>query len=401
MRRALLAVVLGVSIPGASLPAWAGAFGGFSRDRSVYLDGAARICKPVGPRGGAPVCRTAAEGEVARLGFAKGGAERGAGAALSARASGSRLEVVDGTSSATVLRWNGPDPISRVVAVYRPGGKSRLVAIEYEVRVAGRAQVRTVVLELPAPSPPGGGDAGGGASAGGDAAAAPAPPPARPVDDKELALLLKTADARLKARKYKLAEASYRAVLDKAGDHARARFGLAAALIRQKKRSEAISELQLLSRSPLADAPVYLVEARTSSHFKPLLGDAGFRRAIGVDPDPSRPATSYERLVGQGGHWEQSGRSCQEPQVTLKLDRQKGKKLSFRLLIRNRCQGMDETTRLGGSWLATGTSDLALRFPNPGGPEEKLACKLGHDGREDTLECALDDLTFTMRVVRR
>lgn len=249
------------------------------------------------------------------------------------------------------------------------------------------------------------GQAGKGQARKGQAGAGKAPQAApgsaaqkAPADAPAVARALAAADRQLKRRRWKQAEAAYRKVLAQDGDHPAARYGLAVALIHQKKTAEAIAALQELGRSSRPDAPPWRVEARLGKHFESLRADPAFRRAVGIDPDPARPPTAYERLVGQGGTWEQAGMPCQEPQVTLSLDRKKKK---FSLVIRTRCQGMDDRTRLGGTWAAAGTDRLALTFPNQGGPDERLECSLAPDGGEDALTCALEDLSFTMRVVRR
>jgi hypothetical protein len=234
--------------------------------------------------------------------------------------------------------------------------------------------------------------------------ATPAPPAtpqaAPPPLDPALAARVTAGDKDLARRRWKKAEEAYRAALA-GGDVPAARYGLAAALAGQGSAADAITELVALARSTHPEAPRWLVEARLGDRFSRLRGEAGFRRAVGIDPDPARPPTAYERLVGLGGRWEQTGTACQQPTVDLGLDRKTGK---FQLVIRNRCQGQDESTRLGGTWQASGAAALELRFPNAGGPEEKLSCQLDaapDRTGEDRLSCTLEDMTFTMRVVRR
>lgn len=392
MRRSIALLVVGLLGPGLAATASAGAFGGFARDGKSYLDGADRICRPVAK--GPPSCRKAGKDEVTRLGFRMGTPQRGQGATIVAETSGgTALKVKDARSKALLVEWSAVDPISRITAVYLADGGG-LVAVEVEVRAGGRTVAQTIVLALP------------GKAASADAAkpqkgTAPAPPPAAPLspgDAKLVAAAVKDGAAQLKKKKWKQAEAAYRKALATAGDHAAARFGLAASLAQQKRSSDAVAELVLLSRSAVADAPEWLVEARTSAHFAALRGEPDFRRAVGIDRDPDRPLSAYERLVGQGGSWEQTGAACQTPTVSLKLDRKTKK---FLLLIRVRCQGDDDTTRLTGTWAAAGQSDLTLTFPNPGGQDEKLACKLAETSGEDALGCTLEDIVMDLRVVRR
>lgn len=393
MRRAIAALVVGLFGPGLAATAAAGTFGGFSRDGTSYLDGADRICRPA--RTGTPVCRKASKEEVTRLGFRMGTAQRGANATVTAEASGSTIKIKDARTKALLLEWTSIDPVSRILAVYLADGGG-LVAVDYEVRVSGRTASQTVGLPLrgkdaspastkPQPAPP----------------QLPAPPPPAtlsPEQARAVAASVKAGAAQLKKKKWAAAEAAYRKALATAGDHPAARFGLAAALAQQKKKAEAISELRLLARSPLPDAPEWLVEARASAHLAGLREDPDFRRAVGIDRDPDRQPSAYERLIGPGGTWEQTGQSCQSPTVSLKLDRKTKK---FVLLIRVRCQGDDETTRLGGTWAASGQSELTLTFPNAGGPDEKLICKLTEAGSEDALGCTLEDIVMDLRVVRR
>jgi hypothetical protein len=391
MRPLFALVVVGLVGPGLAATAEAGAFGGFSRDGKSYLDGPDRICQPVAR--GAPTCRKAGKDEVTKLGFRMGTPQRGSSATVLAEAGGTAIKVKDARSRAVLVEWSALDPVARIIAVHLADG-GRLVAVEYETRTSGRTASQTIVLALP-------GKAASDAAPKPQKGTAPAPPPAAPLspqDAKAVAAAVKNGAAQLKKKKWKQAEAAYRKALAAAGDHAAARFGLAAALAQDKRKADAIAELVLLSRSPLADAPEWLVEARTSGHFAGLREDPDFRRAVGIDRDPDRPASAYERLVGQGGSWEQTGTACQTPTISLKLDRKTRK---FVLLIRVKCQGEDETTRLGGTWAATGQSDVALTFPNAGGPDEKLACKLAEAGAEDALRCTLEDIAMDLRVVRR
>jgi hypothetical protein len=87
--------------------------------------------------------------------------------------------------------------------------------------------------------------------------------------------------------------------------------------------------------------------------------------------------------------------------VNLDLDRKSDR---FKLTIRTRCQGEDETTRLAGTWRAEGVAALRLSFPNVDGPEEQLQCQLAaasDRSGEDTLSCTLEELQMKLRVVRR
>jgi hypothetical protein len=385
----------------------AGPFGGFSRDGSRYLADTTRVCQPVAGRQGMPRCEKKSADEVARLGFRKGTAQRGTGAAVQVQASGTRLVVRGGDGAAVRAEWDSGNPIGAVGAVYLSDG-GKLVAIEYQARMAGRSQPQVVVLQLA------GGAAGqkSGQPATGQEAGRPAtgkpagpggqapPPTAAAPDDPKTTAQLRAADKLLSARKWKKAEEAYRAVLS-AVDHPAARYGLAAALAGQNRSADAVAELGALGRSSHPQAARWLVEARLGSHFTRLQGDAAFRRAVGIDRDPARAPGAYERLVGFGGHWEQTGSPCQDPTVNLDLDRKSDR---FKLTIRTRCQGEDDTTRLAGIWRAEGAAALRLSFPNVDGPEEQLQCQLAaasDRSGEDTLSCTLEELQMKLRVVRR
>lgn len=380
-----VAVAVAVAL---ATPASADPFGGFSRDRTSYLVGADRVCGPVAPGAGAPACRKVAADQVARLGFARGTPQRGTTATVTAEAAGSVLRVRDARSGAALAEWTNPDAITRVGAVFL-SDDGTVVAVEFDTRVGGRAALQTVAIALPARKD----------SA---ASATPAAPvvraPLAPAQVKALAAGIKASDRILARKQWVKAGLGFEKALAIDEHAAAARFGLAASLARRGKAAEAVSELERLARSADAAAPVWLVEARTSAHFASLRADPAFRRASGIDPDPSRPYTAYERLVGQGGHWEQPGLPCQEPTVGLKLDRARR---TFALKIRTRCQGDDEITTLGGTWKAEGAATLALVFPNAGEADERLECGLTDKGGEDTLSCTLEDLSFAMRVVRR
>jgi len=398
----------------------AGPFGGFSRDGSRYLVDEARVCAPVAAARGLPRCEKKSADQVAQLGFGKGAVQRGAGATVAVQATGTRLVVRSADGKTVRAQWDAGDPIGAVSAVYLSDG-GKLVAIEYAARIAGRSAPQVVVLAL-SPAP-----AASGAAPTPPTRTAPTPPtrtaptrsppgtptppgaPATPTaaapvpDDPRVTARVAAGDKELARKKWKKAEAEYRAALA-AGDHPAARYGLAAALVGQSRAADAVAELTALSRSTHPQAPRWLVEARLGTQFTRLRGEAGFRRAVGIDPDPAHQPSAYERLLGLGGHWEQTGTAgtaCQQPTVDLRLDRKSQK---FQLVIRNRCQGEDETTRLSGTWTAEATAILRLRFPNADGPEEGLSCQLDaapDRSGEDRLSCTLEELTFAMRVVRR
>jgi hypothetical protein len=340
-----------------------------------------------------PRCEKRSADELARLGFRKGKLQRGADAQVQVQVSGTQLVVRGRDGKAVRAQWDSGDPVGSLGDVYL-SDDGKLVAIEYAARQAGRSQSQVVALRLrgAATAPDRAAQAGQPAPG---ASAKPAPP-----DDPEVVARVRAGDKQLARKRWKQAEQDYRGALALAADHPAARYGLAAALAGQKRSADAIAELVALGRSAHPQAPRWLVEARLGRHFTGLQAEPAFRRAVGIDREPGRAPSAYERLVGQGGHWEQTGAACQDPTVTLRLDRKSEK---FQLTIRNRCQGEDETTQLAGQWRAEGASSLRLRFPNPGGRDEELDCQLAASDKsgEDSLSCTLEDLTFAMRVVRR
>jgi hypothetical protein len=407
MRLSLASVLVVLCLaPGAAL---AGPFGGFSSDGSRYLVDRDRVCQPVTGARGAPRCEKKGADEVARLGFRKGAVQRGASARVAAQVSGTRLVVRSADGKTVRADWDSGNPVGAVSAVYL-SENGKLVAVEYDARLSGRSSAQVIVLTLagtpPTGTPPTGTPPTGTppSGAGTPSTGTPAKPGGQnpgPTDPPALAGQLRAADRELDRKKWKKAEEEYRRALATAPGHPVAQYGLAAALAGQKRTADAIAALVELAGSTHPHAPRWLVEARLGSHFTKLQSEAGFRRAVGIDRDPQRPPTPYERLVGLGGHWEQTGTACQQPTVDLRLDRKSEK---FQLSIRNRCQGEDETTRLAGSWEADGSGVLRLRFPNVDGPEEALECQLGASpdrSGEDVLSCTLDELVMAMRVVRR
>lgn len=413
MRLSLASVLVVLCLaPGAAA---AGPFGGFSSDGSHYLVDRDRVCEPVTGARGAPRCEKKGADEVARLGFRKGAVQRGAGARVAAQVSGTRLVVRTADGKTVRADWDSGNPVGAISAVYL-SETGKLVAIEYDARLSGRSAAQVVVLTMagdgssgtPTGKPSAGTPPTGTPPAGTPSTATPPTGTAKPAgqnpgpaDPPALAGQLRTADRELGRKKWKKAEEEYRRALATAPGHPAAQYGVAASLAGQKRTADALAALVELAGSTHPHAPRWLVEARLGPHFTKLQSDAGFRRAVGIDRDPQRPPTAYERLVGLGGHWEQTGTACQQPTVDLRLDRKSEK---FQLAIRNRCQGEDETTRLVGSWETDGSGVLRLRFPNVDGPEEALECQLGgapDRSGEDLLSCTLDELTMAMRVVRR
>jgi hypothetical protein len=109
-----------------------------------------------------------------------------------------------------------------------------------------------------------------------------------------------------------------------------------------------------------------------------------------------------DRLVGQGGRWEQAAVPCERPKVFLALEIEEP---TFALAIESRCRGRSEVLDLEGAWEGRGSDRLVLTFPEPDAADEELVCAIArcddHSG-EDCIRCQpAPDLAFELRVVRR
>lgn len=422
MFRIVLAV-LAILVAGGVTPAAAGSFGGFSEDQTRYLSGRDQVCVPIavadpGPSAAAqasravPACEPADDRRVASARFRRGVPQQGPRADYEASARGTDITLRERRSGRTLVIWSSVDPIDRITGVHAsesrapggPGAPVALVAVEYEVRFGGRTRIETVAFAISAaapaavtpavPVPPAPGPSAGTPPAPGPPAGTPPAP-----DDPRVGERLGKA-RRLDARNQaKPAEAAYRQVLEIDPDHAEARYGLARSLARQRKQPAAIEALVALARSSRPDAAEWLVEARFDRAFQGLRGDPAFRAATGLDPDPARQRSLYERLLGFSDTWEQAEVKCEQAEVRLSLERRARK---FRLAITTRCGGYPTTTRLQGRFRLGQGDRVDLVLPNAEGPEDAVACRMQLCSSEDCLQCVVDeDLTFTVLPVRR
>lgn len=408
MRRISLATAVAVVL-GVAAPAAAGPFGGFSQDRTRYLDGRDQVCAPIRvttrTSRALPGCEQADGQRIAAMKFRRGVPQQGARADFEARSRGTDITVQTRRDQRPIVTWSTFDPIERITGVYASEDQA-LVAVEYEVRAGGRAQTRVVAFALSGAATAGAGGETAGPVDGTDGAdgtdgtaprAGEAP---APVEDARLGELL-TRARRLDTRgRAAPAEAAYRQVLEVDPGHAEAHYGLARNLARQRKPAAAVDALRALASSGRADAVAWLVEARFDRAFRDMRGDAGFRAAVGLDRDPARPRSLYERLLGFSNVWEQAEVKCEQAEVRLDMDR---RARTFRLAITTRCGGRPATTRLEGSFrLQEGADTVELVLPNPEGPDEAVPCRMDRCSGEDCLRCAIDrDLSFTLLPVRR
>lgn len=376
-----------VALGSAGTPARADTFGGFSGVDRPYLVNQDRVCRPIviagGTATGAPACEKVTADVVARLSIKPPIVQSGARATFAAQAAG-RTITISRKAGGTVVTWSAPDTIVRIVELYASQYDDR-VAVAFAVRRAGRELTDVVAFDLgqsqtgvrdpaqppdrPAPGPV-------------DPAADPAKPPDAPEDPR---LTRAVADARAAAKTR--APAAWKAVLAIDAAHAEALFRSAAAELAARRPADALAALQSLASSPRPDAIEWLVEARFAPAFASLRADPKFRLAVGLD---RKPETPYERLMGFGGQWEQTGTACDKPEVRFTVTRDR----SFKIRVKTTCEGSIHDTSFKGTWRVVGNR-VVLQLPSQGkqvtasdeavcgfeavGDEEALRCSLGHD----------------------
>ena len=385
MRSTAIALPLAAGLLAAAAPAAADTFSGFSGVDRPYLVNQDRVCKPIavvaGAATGMPSCDKAGADAIARLSIKPPAIQSGPKAAFAAQAAGRTI---------TVSRKTGGE-------LYASQYEDR-VAVAYIVRRAGKevtdvvafdlGQGQTAVREVTAKATP-------GAPPDDPAAAATAPPvpSAQPPPDPKLAKAI--ADARAAPRPKALA--AWAAVLALDTVHAEALFRTAAAQLAAHQTTQAVATLQTLAASPRADAIEWQIEARFDPAFAALRADARFRAAVGLD---RKPATPYERLMGFGGQWEQTGTSCDKPEVRLVASRDR----SFRIRVKTACEGMTADTPFKGTWRIDGQR-IVLQLPNKGRAvtaADEAGCEFETAGDEDALRCSLGrDLDFVVLPTRR
>jgi tetratricopeptide (TPR) repeat protein len=401
MRTALIAAAAVVLLPALSQAQRDGdQFGGFSADGSRYRRGADQICEPLaaGARGLAtPDCKQAAADEIARQSFDEPKPEPGRKGRYRAEARGTTLTLHRRGASEPVITWTAPGPLEAAGDVF-VNRKGTVVAVEYRVRIGGRASSDVVAFTVKPP------DDGRTEVAPPTAAKTPTgvPVAAEPTDAKAYQAAMKAGKRDAGKKRWSKAEAHFRKALKAWPGAPEARYRLAAALARKKQPAEAVAELQALGSSIHPDAIVWSVEARFDDAFAALRADPDFRKAVGLDGKAGKSPSAYERLAGFGGQWEQSSTPCDRAEVALTLERVTR---TFKLRITTECRGNTDTTRLSGAWVEVDPDGMKLTFPNPGGKDEVLQCKVAAcDDRpsDDCIQCSIEnDLWFVLREVRR
>ncbi len=409
--RSIVAVVSAILPILMSTSAIAGRFAGFSSDRTVYVSGTDQICKPI-PTISPPIatkvptdksapsnatttravpdCKTGTVQQIAKLRLRRPPQQTASTSQYQVASLGTLLTIRDRVSNALHVSWQSTDPIKRIHAIFVD---AQTIAIEYETSFAGRITIQTVAFVLTAlPKKV-------------DAAVIPNLAPAGQALSPAAEKALRIARTWTQKRNHRRARKSYEAVLAIAPHSSEAIFGIARHAAAMGQKVVAIAALNQLAAQNTAQSIEWLIEARTNPAFRRIRGEPAFRKAVRLDV-PTNRQTAYERLVGLGGKWEQSGVACEQADVSLHL---KGRLHTFVMKIRSRCRGQSFTTKLKGSWQTSSQSQkapsqLQLTFPNEKRESEQLLCQLSAcpDQREDCLRCDIDrDLSVQLRPVRR
>ncbi len=386
MRRAVWGLLL---LPGL---ATADTFGGFSGVDRPYLVNADKVCAPVkvekGAAAGVPVCEKAAADIIAKLSFKEPVIQSGAKATFAATASGRTLTITRKQAGTPVLTWTAPDTI-KVVDLYADQYESR-IAVTFTIRRAGNPVTDVVAFDL-----------GQGASTTKPVDPNPTtnpppstnPTPAPPADPK----LTKAVDAARKAPKGAKASAAWKAVLAIDAGNSEAQFRIAQQQMGAKQQANALATLDALAKSTKPDAIEWLIEARYDAAFAGLRADAKFRAAVGLD---KKGTSNYERLMGFGGQWEQTGTPCDKPEIRFNVNRDR----TFKLRVKTVCQGSVFDSPFKGTWRIDGTH-IVLTLPNKGKAAtvaDEAGCEFQSVGDEDSLRCQIGrDIEFTVLPTRR
>jgi hypothetical protein len=422
MRHAQL-LVLGGSLLVAGT-AGADKFGGFSGVDRPYLVNQDRVCTPLrvvdGAASGAPACTQAAADVVARLSIKEPITQAGTKAMFTATASGRTLTVALKATNTPVVTWTAPDPIGKIAEVYTSQYLDR-VAVAYTTRRLGKEVTDVVGFDLGQgaalqrgrpveptekdPARTGKDPAGTGKEPTGtdldtrlvtgkdSTATATAPAPAPPADPKVTAAVAAARKAPAGAK----ALAAWKAVLTLDGTHPEALFRVAVAQVAAKQTADALTTLGVLGGGTRPDAIEWLIEARFEPAFASLRSDAKFRAAVGLD---RKPTAMYERMMGFGGQWEQSGTACDRPEIRFSALRDR----TFKLRVKTTCQGSVYDTPFKGTWRIEG-SRIVLTLPNKGKATtaaDETACGFEAVGDEEGLRCTIGrDLEFTALPARR
>jgi hypothetical protein len=104
--------------------------------------------------------------------------------------------------------------------------------------------------------------------------------------------------------------------------------------------------------------------------------------------------------MGFGGQWEQTGTSCDKPEVHFVAQRDR----AFRLRVKTACEGQVFDTPFKGTWRIDG-DHVVLTLPTRGhaaSAKDEASCKFELAGDENALRCTLGkDLEFVVLPTRR
>ena len=370
-------------------PASADTFGGFSGIDRPYQVNQDRVCTPLvvskGKAAGAPACDKAAADIMAKLRFKEPIPQKGVDkATFAATVAGRTLTVTRAASGEPILTWDAPDPIGKIVEVYTSQYDDR-VAVAFTTRRMGKELTDVVGFDLGKPSQ-------AAIPKDPDPTVTPPVTPAR-VDDPKVT---KAVAAARKVAKPK-ALAAWKAVLAIDPAHSEATYGVAVAQAAAKQTADAIATLGLLVASPRPDAIEFLIEARFEPAFAALRADPQFRAKVGLD---KKGVTPYERLMGFGGQWEQTGTSCDTPEVRFTATRDR----VVRIRVKSRCGGQVYDLPFKGQWRSDGDR-VVLTFATRGKQvtaSDEAGCRFEPKGDEDSLHCDLgNDIEFVVLPTRR
>ncbi len=393
MRRLVAGAITIAALAG---PAAADTFGGFSGVERYYLVNQDKVCTPLAANAtsGAPSCEKAAADIVAKLSIKAPLPQKDKGdkAAYAASASGRTLTIT--RNGAAVVTWTSMDAISKIVEVYASEYNDR-VAVAYITRRMGKDVTDVIAFTI----------SKGAGTAVGDPSqpTQPTPTPTQPIQPTKVVVedprVVKAVAAARKAAKAK-AVAAWQAVLAIDADHSEAHYQIAAFSVAAKKKDDALAELGALSSSTRPDAIEWLIEARFAAAFASLRADPGFREKTGLDRKPSASVNAYERLMGFGGQWEQTGTSCDKPEVKFTATRDR----VVRIRIKSKCGGESYDLPFKGAWRLDGDR-VVLTFATRGkavSADDEAACKFEPVGDEDSLRCVLGrDIDFAVLPTRR
>ncbi len=385
--RSLIAAALLLAATG---PVAADTFGGFSGVDRPYQVNSDRVCTPLvvtaGKATGGPACEKAAADVLAKLRIKDPIRQKGVDKATFAASAAGRTLTVTRGSGEPIVTWDAPDPISKIVEVYTSQYDDR-VAVAFTTRRMGKELTDVVAFDLGKPSQ---------AAVPKDPTPTVTPPTTTPAPTDDPKLTKAVAAAR-KAPKATKALAAWKAVVAIDSAHSEALYQIAMVQAAAKQTAAALATLGMLAASARPDAIEFLIEARFEPAFAALRADPQFRGKVGLDNKGSSP---YERLMGFGGQWEQTGTSCDTPEVRFTATRDR----VVRIRVKSRCGGQTFDLPFKGAWRSDGDR-VILTFATRGkqvSAADEAFCKFEAAGDEDSLHCDLGhDIDFVVLPTRR